>query len=288
MHTFGYERPETLAQAVAILDRHGPQARLLAGGTDLIIALRDGRIRPAVLVDAKRIPELRPAITESAGLLSISADTVMTDIAGDPRVRGHFPALAEAAAAIGAVQIRNRATLAGNICNASPAADTAPPLLAYAAQVVAARARRHPPHPGRPTSSWAQARRRCDAESSSPASRSRYRHGPAGSAFGRLTRRKGADLATISVSASIDGAGRTRLGFGAVGPRPLLAADDSGVLADPAAHPGERAALLATLARTARPISDVRASREYRMSMLPVLSQRVLDIAVTRRAKGGR
>ncbi|MFH0751895.1 MAG: FAD binding domain-containing protein, partial [Chloroflexota bacterium] len=123
MHTFEYARPGTLAEAVALLDAHGPDARLLAGGTDLVIRLRDGTLRPSVVIDLKRIAELRPAIREADGRVTISATTVMTDIAADERVRRHFPALVEAAAVVGSVQIRNRATLAGNVCNASPAAD---------------------------------------------------------------------------------------------------------------------------------------------------------------------
>ena len=137
MRTFTYARPATLAEAVATLEAHGPDARALAGGTDLIIRLRDGSVAPSVVVDLKRIAELRPGIREGDGWLSIGATTVMTDIAADPRVAREFRALAEAAAVVGSVQIRNRATLAGNICNASPAADTAPPLLVYGAAVVA-------------------------------------------------------------------------------------------------------------------------------------------------------
>ncbi len=137
MQAFAYARPATLAEAVALLEADGPDARILAGGTDLIIRLRDGSARPSVVVDVKRIAELRPEIREVDGRLSIGATTVMTDIAArrsDPR---RFAALAEAAAVVGSVQIRNRATLAGNICNASPAADTAPPLLVYGAELVA-------------------------------------------------------------------------------------------------------------------------------------------------------
>ena len=137
MRSFRYERPATLFEALSILGSNGRDARPLAGGTDLIIRLRDGTVRPAMVVDVKRIPELRPGVSEAAGRLTISATTVMTDIAADERVRRQFVALAEAATVVGSVQIRNRATLGGNICNASPAADTAPPLLVYGAEVVA-------------------------------------------------------------------------------------------------------------------------------------------------------
>ena len=91
-----------------------------------------------MVVDVKRIAELDDEIREGDGGLTIGARTTMTDIAADPRIRRDFPALAEAAAVVGSVQIRNRATLAGNICNASPAADTAPALLVYGAIVVVA------------------------------------------------------------------------------------------------------------------------------------------------------
>jgi len=285
MQAFGYERPQTLDRAVALLEALGPDARPLAGGTDLIIGVRQRTRLPKVVVDLKAIPELRPDIRLADGRVSISADTVMSDLAADDRIRAQFPALAEAAAVVGAVQIRNRATLAGNICNASPAADTAPALLAYGAQVVAygpGGARLIPigaffAGPGQTT--LARGELVIAIELPVPAR-------PAGSAFGRLTRRRGADLATVSACAAVDGPGVTRLGFGAVGPRPLLATDAGGVLADPGADPDEQASTLASLVMTATPISDVRASREYRLSMLGVLSQRVLRAALTRRAEG--
>src|SRR5437870_4402968 len=131
MRPFAYERPTDLEAAVSLLAEHGPQARLLAGGTDLIIRLRDGTIRPRVVVDVKRIAELDADIGTADGHLRIGARTVMTAIAADERIRSDYRALAESAAVVGAVQIRNRATLAGNVCNASPAADTAPALLVY-------------------------------------------------------------------------------------------------------------------------------------------------------------
>src|SRR3989337_4437228 len=135
MRAFAYERPTTLQGAVALLAEHGSGARLLGGGTDLIIRLRDGSIAPRIVVDLKRIAELDGQIREHDGGLTIGARAVMTDIAADGRIRRDYRALAEAAAVVGSVQIRNRATLAGNICNASPAADTAPALLVYGADV---------------------------------------------------------------------------------------------------------------------------------------------------------
>ena len=136
MTRFHYLRPTTVEAAVATLQESGARATLLAGGTDLLVRLRSGRIRPAVVVDLKRIEALeirhRRALMRT---LRIGARCTMTDLIANEQVRQDFPALVEAARVVGSVQIRNRATLAGNICNASPAADTAPPLLAYGAVV---------------------------------------------------------------------------------------------------------------------------------------------------------
>ena len=132
---FCYLRPRSIDEVISILDKHGPAARLLAGGTDLLVRLRTGHIRPEVVVDLKRVAGLTSDIAEVNGVLRIGARAVMTDLMADDRVRRDYAALVEAAAVVGSVQIRNRATLAGNICNASPAADTAPALLAYGATV---------------------------------------------------------------------------------------------------------------------------------------------------------
>src|SRR4051794_27659845 len=141
MQPFTYVRPETLADAVALLAEHGPSARLLAGGTDLVINLREGTLRPDLVVDVKRIPELAPGIRAGAdGTLVIGATTTMTEIAAHPLIRRDLAAPAGAASGVGSVQTRNRATLAGNLGNASPAAAPAPALLVHGAVVVLARA----------------------------------------------------------------------------------------------------------------------------------------------------
>jgi len=286
MHTFSYARPGTLAEAVALLDAYGPDARLLAGGTDLVIRLRDGTLRPSVVIDLKRIAELRPAIREDAGWLTISATTVMTDVAADARVRRHFPALVEAAAVVGSVQIRNRATLAGNVCNASPAADTAPPLLVYGAEVVAAGPAGTRPIPiaeffvrsGETT----LARGELVAAIELPVPRRRM-----GAVHLRRTRRRGHDLASVTLCCGVDEAGVTRLAYGSVGPRPVLVVDESGVLADRAAPEAAKTAILERMFADASPSPrSMRASPEYRLAMLRVLGRRALRIAIERLAAG--
>jgi CO/xanthine dehydrogenase FAD-binding subunit len=284
MRTFTYERPESLAKAVAILAANGREARPLAGGTDLIIRLRDGTVRPTMVVDLKRIPELRPAIREAGDLLTIGATTVMTDIAADEGVRRHFTALAEAAAVVGAVQIRNRATLGGNICNASPAADTATPLLVHGAVVVVAgpdRVRRIPIAEFF-IRSGETALQRGDLVVSIELPVPRR---PTGSAHLRRTRRRGHDLASVTMSCVVDDRGVARIAYGSVGPRPILVEDGSGVLTDPGSTEANVAAALDKLFSAATPSPrSMRASPEYRLAMLRVLGRRALAIALDRLA----
>jgi CO/xanthine dehydrogenase FAD-binding subunit len=286
MHRFDYVRPATVAEAVTVLEAHGRDARVLAGGTDLIIRLRDGSARPNVVVDVKRVAELHPGIGEERGRLVIVATTVMTDVAADGRVRRLFPALAEAAAVVGSVQIRNRATLGGNICNASPAADTAPSLLVYGAVLVAVG-----PHGTRRipiedffvrsgVTTLEQGELVVAIELPPPSRR-------AGSVHVRRTRRRGHDLASVTLTCSVDEAGVTRIAYGSVGPRPILAVDETGVLADPASPAEARAAILERMFADASPSPrSMRAGPEYRLAMLRVLGARALRTATDRLAAG--
>lgn len=267
MRAFEYVRPTDLAAAIALLSDSGMDARILAGGTDLIIRLRDGTVSPAVVVDVKRIPEFEPRIEEADGWLHISAGTVMTDIYEHPSVLRRFPALVEAARIVGSVQIRNRATLAGNLCNASPAADTAPPLLIYGARLTIAG-----PSGTRElalddffvrSGVTKLATGELVIQISLPIPTERV-----GSAFGRRTRRRGHDLASVTLAVSVDEHGSTRLAFGSLGPRPLLFVDD-----------------LESAFAAARPSpTSMRAGPDYRLAMLRVLTERALATANERLA----
>lgn len=263
------------------------EARLFGGGTDLLVGLRKGTVRPTLVIDLKRVAELRPTIGQSDGWLRIGATTVLTDLAADERVQRHFPALVEAALVVGSIQIRNRATLVGNLCNASPAADTAPPLLVYGAVLeLASREglrrvalREFFVGPGRTVLRPAELVTAVEIPVPSE---------PVGAAFGRLTRRRGVDLATVNLCCSVWAGGLTRFAFGAVGPTPLLVEDETGVLADASRPAADREEVLRALAARTSPISNVRASREYREAMLLVLGRRALDTAIARRGGTSR
>jgi carbon-monoxide dehydrogenase medium subunit len=254
---------------------------VLAGGTDLLVRLRLGHVRPSVVLDVKGLVDLRSDVTVDGSVLRIGASAVITDVISDPRVRRHFPALVEAGRVVGSVQIRNRATFAGNICNASPAADTAPALLAYGAVVNligAAGPRRIPlaeffVGPGQTVLATGEIVASIDLPMPSI---------PTGAAFGRVTRRRGVDLASINLCCVVTGSGETRFAYGAVGPRPFVVNDTSGTLTDPGATRAARDAALAQLNSHASPISDVRADRDYREAMLQVMSRRTLATAIDR------
>jgi carbon-monoxide dehydrogenase medium subunit len=215
--------------------------------------------------------------------LRISATTVMVDVERDERVRATFPALADAAATVGSVQIRNRATVVGNICHASPAADTVPALLIYGAEVNISRAqgtRRMPlaeflVGPGRTALERGELVTSIDLP---------VRPSGHWEAFAKVTRRRGVDLATVNLACMVDTQGRTQFAYGAVGPRAFLVADESGVLADLSAPEATRERVLSDLLAHASPISDVRASREYREAMLQVMSLRLLRNCLSRLA----
>jgi CO/xanthine dehydrogenase FAD-binding subunit len=262
LRAFAYIRPTSLADTVALLADHGSDARILAGGTDLVIRLRDRTLTPALVVDVKRVPELAPSIVEADGAVRFAAGTTMTDVHDSPVVQRWFPALAEAARFVGSVQIRNRATLAGNQCNASPAADTAPPLLVYGARLEIAG----------PAGSRQLAlddffvrsgvtrlgRGELVAAITLP-----LPAGKVGSAFQRRTRRRGHDLASVTLAVSVAESGETRLAYGSLGPRPLL-------------FTGQQASLESWFEAAAPSPTSMRAGPEYRLAMLRVLTSRAL------------
>jgi carbon-monoxide dehydrogenase medium subunit len=279
---FRYVRPKRLGDVFRTFAEHGSKVRILAGGTDVLVRLRMGHMRPDVVVDIKQVGELTTGIQDAEGFLRIGAGVVMTDLVEDVRIRRHFPALVEAASVVGSIQIRNRATLAGNICNASPAADTAPALLVYGAVVNVAGPNdstgRIPlteffTGPGKTVLKQGELVTSIDLPL--PAAK-------AGAAFGRVTRRYGVDLATINLCCRVDARGETRFAYGAVGPRPFLVTDTQGVLASRSSTPDAKSAALRELVAQASPISDVRGGRDYRLAMLDVMSRRALESAMTR------
>jgi carbon-monoxide dehydrogenase medium subunit len=134
LHDFKYFAPTSPEEAVGLLREHADQAHVLAGGTDLLIRMKRGEWVPPVVVSLKKVPGLR-GIERRNGALWIGPLTTMAEIVRSDTVAGIAPVLPAAAATVGSVQVRNLATVGGNICNAAPSADTAPPLLVLDAEV---------------------------------------------------------------------------------------------------------------------------------------------------------
>jgi CO/xanthine dehydrogenase FAD-binding subunit len=284
MRAFAYERPADLAGAIGLLADPAAEARALAGGTDLIIRLRDGTLRPRTVVDVKAIDEIDDGIREIDGVLAIGARATMTTIVADRRIQRDFQGLAEAALVVGSVQIRNRATLAGNIANASPAADTVPALLVYDAAVVAAgpAGLRRIPIDDVFVRSGVTTLGPGELITAIELPRPVVRRG---SVHVRRTRRRGHDLASVTLACAILEDGTTRLAYGSLGPRPLIVVDETGVLADPAASDDAKRKRLEELFIDASPSpNSMRASPDYRLAMLQVLGMRAVRTAMQRLA----
>ncbi|HEY1861064.1 MAG TPA: FAD binding domain-containing protein, partial [Gemmataceae bacterium] len=137
MRDIEYAAPRTVGEAVALLAEHGERARAFAGGTDLLVQVREGRRDLALLVDLKQIPEVNELTFDEKVGLRVGASVPCSRIYESAEAK-RYPALIDAASLVGGVQIQNRASLGGNLCNASPAADTIPALIAHEAVCVIA------------------------------------------------------------------------------------------------------------------------------------------------------
>lgn len=135
MKKFEYLKPDSIKEAISILSQYGGKAQILNGGTDLIVGIRDRIVQPEYVVDIKAIPGIDKITYSEQDGLNIGAIVTLNEISDSKVVQRNYPILAEACKTVGSYQVRNRATLIGNICNASPAADTAPPLLVLDAKI---------------------------------------------------------------------------------------------------------------------------------------------------------
>ncbi len=281
IHPFEYVAPTRLEDALAFLRRHEPDARILAGGTDLLIAMRERGLKPACLVDIKRIDGLSTVAVDTAGYLTLGALVSVRDVERSPLVRERFPILASAAGMLASVQVRNKATIGGNICNASPAADLAPPLLVLdaTATAVGPGGERSIPiaalfaGPGR-TILQGEILTGFSVPALAARSRAVYlKHGP----------RNAMDIAIVGVAvlARLDPRGETweevRIGLGSVAPTPIRVPEAERALRGAAAGPEAIARAADMAAEEARPISDVRGSADYRRAIVRSLVRRALE-----------
>jgi aerobic carbon-monoxide dehydrogenase medium subunit len=288
LHAINYEAPSTVDQAVGLLKSHGEKARPLCGGTDLIIQLRAGVRRPEYIVDVKNIKEMRQISFDAKTGLRLGAAVSCIEIFESELMRRNYPGLTEAAHLIGSLQIQNRASVGGNLCNGSPAADSTPALIAIGARarLVGPKGEREVPvenfvvSPGRTVVEPGELL--VELLAAAPAAHT-------ADAYLRLIPRNEMDIAIVGVGSSVtldgDKVTAARIGLGAVAATPLLGAkaaesligkklDDSAI---------ETAARLAS--DQAAPIDDMRGTIEYRKHVTGVLTRRTLLIAAERARK---
>jgi CO/xanthine dehydrogenase FAD-binding subunit len=262
-----YFRPESLNEALKLLHKHAGDIKVLAGGTDLIVALREKNVSCANILDIKAIAELGEIRFSPVKGLSIGAAVCLNDLIGSEIVRKYYSILVTAAKTLANSLIRNRATLAGNLCNASPGGDMLCPAIVLEGTVEAASA-------GRvrrlPLCDFFTGVKKTVLKEDEMVTRVNF---PVMSGEGRYLRKsriKGHDLAQISVAAFLKDEGGLNIAVGAAGPVPVVIQGFR--QCRKADLPALKDEITEKVAGEIRPIGDQRASREYRQAMAAYLT----------------
>ena len=284
MRRFEYLEARTLRQAIGMLQRHGPQARIVAASTDFLVRWRAGFWHPEYVVNIQHIPRLdRVAFSRRNGLRLGALVTIQT-LEQHPAIRRHYPALAAAAFSFAGVQVRNLATVGGNICNASPSGDTIPALLAYDAtcRIAGPDGQREVPldqlftGPGQTVLGHQEVLTEISLPSPAPNTGALYiKHSPRGAM----------DIATVGVASAVtvDRSGvctDAKIALGAVAPTPLRARSAEDALRGKKLDDELLLAATDQAMAQATPIDDVRGTAQYRREMVGVLTRRTLERAV--------
>lgn len=285
MYSPTYAAPSTVEEAVGLLANASGKARVLSGGTDLIIQMRSGRTRPELIVDIKNIAG-SIGISEEADGWHIGAATPGAMIGDHAKFSAEWPGVAEAVQLIGSTQVQGRASFAGNLCNASPAGDSVPGLVAAGAMAVIAGkngtrtipVEQVPAGPGRTTLA---------ADEFVTKFIIPKREGKTGDAYLRFIPRTEMDIAVVGagVSVTLDGSGtitKARVSLGAVAPTVLLVADAGAALVGSKLDDAALAKLDAACQAACNPINDKRGTIEYRTKVSGVMARRAAAIAYER------
>lgn len=280
---FEYRKPLTLTEALRMLkNRHGDVRIFLAGGTDLILQMKRGLAFPSAVINVKDIPELNRLRWTATGGLHIGAAVPLARLVAFPALSEKYGILAQACSVIGSAQIRNRGTMGGNICNAAPSADSAPALLCLGAKAIVTSPTRTREidldefftGPGKTVVAADEIL--VEVEIPTPPARS-------AGCYMRHTIREEMDIAMVGVGSFMTLAPRSnrlkevRIALGAVAPTPMRAYNAEAALTGkiPARKTIEEAAEKA--AEEANPITDIRASAEYRREIVKVLARRTMS-----------
>ena len=283
MQQMRFEAPETLDAAVALLASADGEARVLAGGTDLLVQLRAEMIEPALVVDIKRIPEMLAITEESDGGFKIGAAVPCQALGENIALKAAWPGVVEGAELIGSTQIQGRASMGGNLCNASPAADSVPGMVAAGATVsiIGPNGQREipvqelPESPGKTTLSKGEVVAFINLPSPAPNSADAYL---------RFIPRTEMDIAVVGagVAVTLDDNGlciAARVSLGAVGERVLLVDECAVALIGTPIDDAALDKLAAAASAATHPIDDKRGTKEYRTRVAGVLARRASIIA---------
>lgn len=283
---FAFERycaPASLQELLQMLRDEGPEARVLAGGTDVLVAMKEKGLRTTTLVDIKRIDELRGIESRNGSGLSIGATTSLHEIEVSRMVKQACPVLSDAVGQIGSLQVRNRGTLGGNLSNASPAADATPALIVLDAEfelVSAAGSRVISAEsffvgPGKSVLRQGEILRRVFVPNGQPGAQSVYlKFGP----------RQAMDIAVVGLAVSMrfEGDGKcrdARVAMASVAPIPLRAKQvEAALIGEVTEQRIKDAAAQAAL--EAKPIDDLRGGAKYRKQLVSVLLKRAVTQAL--------
>jgi carbon-monoxide dehydrogenase medium subunit len=290
LQAFDYASARTVTEAVSLLAQHGERARILAGGTDIIVQVREGRRSVDLLLDIKEIPEVNQLSYDPVKGLCIGAAVPCYKIYQNAEIAAAYPGLIDAVSLIGGIQIQGRATLGGNLCNASPAADTIPALIVLKATCLIA---------GPQGTREVPVEQFCTGPGKTILQRGEFlvsfylpppqKH--SGAYYLRFIPRNEMDIAVVGVGASVvlneahTQFVSARIALGAVAPTPLLAVEAGEILAgkEISEENIQRAAEAAQA--IARPISDMRGTATYRRHLVGVLTRRALRGAIQRAKK---
>ena len=280
-----YEAPTSLDAAVSLLAEAGGSSRVLAGGTDLIIQMRGEVIAPDLVVDIKRIDEVRSIAAEDGGF-RIGAAVTGAELGEHAEVRAAWPGIVEASELIGSTQVQGRATIGGNLCNASPAADSVPAMIAARAvvDVVGPNGRRTVPveeiaaGPGKTTLAPGEIVASFFLPARPPGS---------GDAYLRMIPRTEMDIAIVGVGVNLtmgeDGTcTEAHVALGAVAERVLLVPEAAAALVGTTVDAAALKDLAGAASGACRPIDDKRGTKEYRIKVAGVLARRAAQTALER------
>jgi carbon-monoxide dehydrogenase medium subunit len=287
---FEFYQPATLQEASRLLKENGPGGRFLAGGTDLVIAMKEKGLLPRYIVDLKRVPNLKGIRENGDGSITLGALTTMYEIETSPLIKKKFHFLAQSAAEVGSIQIRNRATIGGNMANATPSADTAPALIALNASVkIASGAGERSisleeffKGPGQTVMSADEILTEIIIPKTDPRLVGEYI---------KFSPREMMDLAYVGVAVAYNFGAKdnkcdaVRIVLGAVAPTPIRAKRAEAALEGKTLSEALAETVGDIAAEEAKPISDVRSSADYRRAMVSVMTKRALLNAAVGPAK---